>query len=139
MTFQAINHENTERPEGIACLLIFGYQPEEIDKIKEYLATIAEIPLIVIEPDTVQTLIKDFVHNEVVKHTVSEPITEHAILFNAVSEFELNQFVHNYRSLQLPRPLFAMVTPTSREWSFQTLVKDLQEERAMFEKMRNQK
>ena len=62
-----------------------------------------------------------------------------AIVLNAVSSAELNGFVQNFKTLGLPKCLFAVVTPTSINWKFHDLIKDLLEERAMFEKMRQEK
>jgi hypothetical protein len=62
-----------------------------------------------------------------------------AIILNAVSNAELNSFVHNFKTLGLKRPLFAVVTPTSIHWKFNDLIDDLLEEKAMFEKMHAEK
>ena len=64
--------------------------------------------------------------------------TSKAIVLNAVSDSELNQFIKQFRTIGVERPLFAVVTETSINWKFHDLIDDLIEEKKMFDKMRKQ-
>lgn len=136
MTFEAIDHEDRSRPEGKPCILVYGYTDDEMDAIAGYALAIGGLPCIPIEPGHVNTAIRDLVQEDPRKDLLASAPKEHVIVLNAVSNYELNSFVQQFGSLQLPRPLFATVTPTSIDWKFKRLIQDLKEERAMFEKMR---
>lgn len=139
MSFQQIDHQDKQRPDGKTCILVYGYDAIALNRIKKYAESMNLVEVIEVKVNqtynTLQQLINGAgnVSSQPVKHTAP------AIVLNAVSNAELNQFVHNFRTLGLPRCLFAMVTPTSIHWKFHDLIKDLLEERAMFEKMRMEK
>ena len=139
MSFQKIDHEDNQRPEGRACLLVFGYDPIALNAIKKYAAAMDLLEVIEVKKDQTYNTLRQLIDG---KGNVSAKSIKHAspaIVLNAVSSAELNQFVHNFRSLSLPKCLFAMVTPTSINWKFHDLITDLLEERAMFEKMHREK
>lgn len=135
MSFQKVNQEDTQRPEGKTCILVFGYDPIALNTIKDYASKIGVEPVIEVKSDSTYNTLQQLINGTGNVSKQALKYTAPAIVLNAVSSAELNQFVHNFKTLGLPRPLFAMVTPTSINWKFQDLIEDLLEEKAMFEKM----
>ncbi|WP_125138075.1 DUF3783 domain-containing protein [Petrocella atlantisensis] len=131
MAFEKIDHQNNNRPEGKTCLLVYGYDEISFKKIQDYAALYDIFEFVNVTPSTLgNTLQKLIDHTD--KPTFGiERVDTQAIVLNAVSPKELNDFVRSFRTLGLPSPLFAVVTPLSINWPFHELLKDLLEERAM--------
>ncbi|RLB54408.1 MAG: hypothetical protein DRI34_12080 [Deltaproteobacteria bacterium] len=55
-----------------------------------------------------------------------------ALIIGGISEGRLQQLMAGYRRLDLPRPLWAALTPTSQEWTLEQLLAALAEEDAAF-------
>ncbi len=139
MSFKKIDHEDHQRPEGKTCILVFGYDPIALSAIKKYATSMGLPEVIVVKKDQTYNTLRQLIDGT---GNVSAKSVEHAlpaIVLNSVSSAELNKFVQNFKTLGLPKCLFAVVTPTSIHWKFNDLIKDLLEERAMFEKMRLEK
>ena len=139
MSFKQIDHEDNQRPEGNTCILVFGYDALALNTIKSYAANLGVEKVIEIHKNQAYNTLGQLIDGKGNTSPKEVTHTTPAIVLNAVSNAELNQFVHNFKTLNLPRPLFAMVTPTSINWKFHDLVDDLLEEKAMFEKMRQEK
>ena len=136
MSFQQINQEDNQRPDGKTCILVAGYDPIALNNIKAYAKSMDIDEVVEVKKDQMNNTLRQLIDHT--GNVSTKPVEQvmPAIVLNAVSSAELNQFVHNFKTLKLPKCLFAMVTPTSINWKFQDLVKDLLEERAMFQKMR---
>lgn len=59
---------------------------------------------------------------------------EKVILFNNLSDAELDRAISSVRGVFSPQPILAVVTPTSSEWTFKDLLEHLIEEREWFKK-----
>ncbi len=57
------------------------------------------------------------------------PFTERFIIFHNFQRPEITAFISVYKTLNLPRPLFAAVTTYSINWTLEKLLHDLTEER----------
>lgn len=138
MSFKQIDHNDQQRPDGKTCILTYGYDPIALSAIKKFAASIGISEIIDIKHNQLFNTLRQLIDGT--GNVSSKDITHKspAIVFNAVTNGELNQFVREFRSLNLPRPLFAMVTPTSINWKFADLVDDLLEERAAIAKMQQQ-
>ncbi len=68
-----------------------------------------------------------------------QAFAERLILFSNFQRSEISGFVAVYKSLGLPRPFFAAVTPHSIRWTLRKLLSDLAEERAEIEGKKNPK
>ncbi len=114
------------------CLLIYGFnqdEKEKLEKIKEEegLGKIIEITDTMTSM-TVRNLI-DGLHLEVLAKALPQ---EKVILFNNLSDKELEASIKSIRGSVGGHPIFAIVTPTSIEWTFADLLEHLIEEREFF-------
>lgn len=139
MTFKQIDQQDTQRPDGKTCILVFGYDPKALEAIRAYAASMNIPEVIDVTPALAHNTLGQLIEGNGAMSDKPVTHTAPAVVLNGVSSAELNQFVQNFRSLGLPRCLFAVVTETSIRWKFHDLVADLLEERAMFEKMRQEK
>lgn len=136
MSFQKIDHDDHLRPEGKTCILVAGYDPIAFNRIKAYAISMNIDEVIEVKKDQLNNTLRQLIDHKGNVSAKAEHAMMPAVVLNAVSSAELNKFVQHFKTLELPKCLFAVVTPTSINWKFQDLIKDLLEERAMFEKMR---
>lgn len=116
------------------CLLIYGFNEKE----KEVLETIKNqegLGKVIAITDTMTSMtLRNLIegpHLEVVAKPLPE---EKVILFNNLSDNELENAIMTIRGSLEGQPIFAIVTPTSIEWTFEYLLEHLIEEREFFRK-----
>lgn len=115
-------------------MLIFGFESSELDelnvlKVKENLP---DIKLITNEMTSMK--IKDIIAGFKFEiYGVNLP-KEKVILFNNLSDEELDRTLKILRQNLQVRPIFAVTTQTSVEWEFKYLLEHLMEEREWFKK-----
>ena len=136
MSFEKIDLDNNIRPKGKTCILIYGYSEKEIEIISKYAEKIG-IKSIINVKDKIDLTLEELINN-VKKDSLENnlEIDSKVIVLNAVSNKELNDFVHHFKTLNLGKPFFAMVTETSKKWKFKNLVNELKAEKEAFEKMK---
>ncbi len=59
-----------------------------------------------------------------------------AVILSGISENELHRTLSAYRQVNLPRPLWATLTPTSENWTLSALLQELQQEKEAIENRR---
>lgn len=137
MSFQKMDFNRT-RPGGRNAVLLYGFSALEVEILtKAYLESGIDEWLYLDENragQKIKVLLTDVTDNQGIVFTRQK---DQVILFNGTSQYELQQFVSKARALLKGRPLIAMVTPTSKNWVFNDLVKELKQER--FELERNKK
>lgn len=116
-------------------ILVFGFETNEVNIMRGSFNQ-NSLPICkVIESNMGEITIGDIIKG--VKNEQPEPNTEAkdaAILFYNLTDAEINKAINLIRSkFNKKKPLLAVVTPTSIEWNFNALIKELQEERKMFE------
>ncbi len=128
-TFSRIDADKTDRPEGRNCILVYGYGKHHTGAIAETAQAVGIDATLPLEARHLGVRIRDLLDGSeaqvAFEHEVAEPI----IVMSALSDAEMNAFMDRFRGLGIPRPLFAMVTPTSRNWRFGDLALELGKER----------
>jgi hypothetical protein len=115
-------------------MLIFGFNDEEVGFLNE-LRTKENLPEIKVITNYMTAMkIKDIIEGfkfEIYGMNLPE---EKIILFNNLSDEELDRTLKILRGNLQVRPIFAVITPTSIEWEFKYLLEHLMEEREWFKK-----
>ncbi|NOY77982.1 MAG: DUF3783 domain-containing protein [Calditrichaeota bacterium] len=109
-------------------LLLGGFTDHEKAILSRFVEDIEFPPIMEIEPNQSGLTIAEIVKGK--KGTgEGKPFTERFIIFYNFQRPEISAFISVYKTLNLPRPLFAAVTPYSMKWSLEKLLHDLVEER----------
>lgn len=115
-------------------ILIFGFAEEE-KQIMHDLLTQNSLPSYkVVEESMGKMKIRDILEGlklEVYNCRLSE---EKVILFNNLNDEELNKSIKLLRNNLKSKPILAVVTETSIDWTFESLLNHLIEEREWFKK-----
>lgn len=117
-------------------LLIYGFNDEEKKLIEEIINENTLPEYKVMDKSMAQMKIRDIVEGlnlQVLDNSLPE---ERVILFNNLSDDELERAIKAMKNKFEQAPILAVVTPTSIEWTLKTLVSHLIEEKNWF-KQRN--
>jgi len=124
-------------PLGPLALLLCGFSPEESRTIFSFLGTIdASEHRVVLctEPMLAQSLGEALTTTEEVPPVPPGKLPR-VIVLSGMSGAQVRVFLDQYASTQLPRPIFATVTPSNLDFTVRDLLVELlQEHRAMSER-----
>lgn len=134
MSFQKIDKEDTQIPQGRECILVYGFGGKDYLKLKSLCAMIGVRDIIQIDKDMLGENIQNILDGNITKSECKESAAERAIILNAFSGQRLHTFLENFKKTGLIRPLMATVTPVSVKWSVLELITELQRERQAIER-----
>lgn len=131
-TFKPIG-ESDEPTFGPRKLLLLGFTAEEQRRVRTLMAEDAglpDVPLVFVRvEDRTRTLEELFA----LDRGPGEEVTEQApkvFIMAGVTHRELHTIMETYKRTDLPRPIWAGLTPTSVTWTLRQLVSDLVAEHA---------
>lgn len=104
-------------------ILVYGLNDNEIDKFQ-----LTGIKIIAINDSMLKMKVKDIVAGLKFQIFAMNKINEKIVLFNNLSDEELNFFIGITKAI-VENPILAVVTPMSIQWEFASLAEHLIEER----------
>ena len=130
MAFTRMDTEDRVRPEGRNAILVYGYNEEEINALKDLMKEANIDELIYIDESIYDEKIKNIlIRQEKNKTTSFFSHEDKVIVFNSTSQYQINTFITKLFKEVEVRPIVAMVTPTSAKWKFSALVEELKREK----------
>lgn len=136
MSFEKINEQDIHRPEGRHCLLIHGYDATEMEGITAFAKDMGIDDCILVTDHMLGNKICDILDDHCTEHNYKTGVKPKAIVMNALSNREVHQFITDFKKLDYKKPLFAVVTETSANWTYGELIKELVRERMSMSKHR---
>lgn len=129
--------ESDEPMYGPKAMLVCGFTPSEQKTVMTLLETIqlTDVPVI---------FAKDTDNGLCLGELLSLPDQsgrdvdcgmERAVVLSGLTEKKFHQILTNYKTTELPRPLWATLTPFSENWTLSNLLEELRKERIKMEKM----
>lgn len=109
------------------CILVYGLTNAELVEL-----TKRKIKYILINSNMLDMKIEDILSGKKPSNLNNECINEKVILFNGYQDNKLQKAIKEIRSFT-KGGILAVVTDTSKEWSFKYLLNHLMEERSWFE------
>lgn len=126
----------SEKPlYGPRGMLVAGMSAEEQDAICALVREggMENLPIVFVTEADLEITVKDALKLEN-HHGKGEPATSlRAIIMSGFLELELQLFMSAYRRADLPRPMWATLTPTSKDWTMQKLLTELAAEDDAFQ------
>ncbi len=118
-----------------AKILVFGFDAEEQRRIDEGLAAIGVPPAVKLRPSQAAVTLRSILEQgkDGPEGSGGLAVPQPLVLFHNVSDGGVQALMRFFRQASGRRPIFAVVTPTSSEWTLAQLVGHLQAERAALE------
>ncbi|WP_122638921.1 DUF3783 domain-containing protein [Romboutsia sp. Marseille-P6047] len=127
MTFTKINDvdNNTHNRD---CIMIVNFNKKESTLIKNICGFIGVRDCIFLDKTNGNAIIKSILDNDI-SSDCEDGFVNKAVIFNNIHNKKINSFLESLKKMRINRPLTAMVTETSIDWTLNNLLYNLIEER----------
>ena len=116
-------------------IVVYGYTEEDVNKLKGFLDTKLEINLEIISASGKENIkIADIIETN--ESSFFEDKQNKVLMFLDFLDEEIRYLLYNFSEVNIPKPLFCVLTEHNIEWNFDKLILDLIEERKYFEEKR---
>lgn len=132
MTFKKIDEVNNNFHDR-SCVILVDFNQKELSAINAVCRFVGIKDLIVLTGKEANTKVRDILDNNISEGEADENI-EKAIVFNNIQNNKVMGFFDGLKKLKIRRPLCAMVTEVSIEWTLATLIDNLKQERIAMSK-----
>ena len=115
-----------------ARILTFGFTTDEQKRIDESLVALGVPPTTRLKAEQGNVMLKDIIDMGMVGQQRFQ-CEERLVLFHNVSDTGLRSLIQMFKTIEVPRPIFAVVTETSITWTLEQLMEHLVEEKRAHE------
>ncbi len=129
-TFHAVGHTD-DAMHGSPAVMIAGYSAEEQQAVRQLLDAqgLTQTPVSVLARGDGDKILADLAARPDQTHFGETTTLPRTAIVSGLSERAFNALLDAYRETGLPRPMWAVLTPTSESWSARALLSELLEER----------
>ena len=128
MSFEKLNENSVNNIHDRSCVIIANFNKKEASIIKNVGRLVGIKDCIFVDSKNGKTLIKDILDNNISDDN-EDVWTNKAIIFNNINQLKISGFLDSLKKMKINRPLSAVVTETTIEWSLNKLVYNLVQER----------
>lgn len=115
-------------------ILIYGFSEEEENNVRNLFIKSKLPNCRAVTKAMTEMKVKDIIDGMKLEVYAHDVLDEKVILFNNLSDEELDRAIKEVRNNIETQPILAVVTPASNEWTFKELLAHLIEERQWFRK-----
>jgi hypothetical protein len=115
-----------------AKILIFGFSAEEQSRIDQHLAAVGIPAPTRLEKRHGKVVIGDILRKSAIGEEEFD-CDERLVLFFNLSDGGVRSLIQVFKSIEIPKPIFAVVTETSTTWTLEHLMAHLIEEKRAHE------
>ncbi|MGL5379712.1 DUF3783 domain-containing protein [Clostridium sp.] len=130
MSFEKLDRNNTEVKDERSFIIICNLKGKDLQGVKNFASIFGLKDQVVLSDKNGESVIKDIIADKITTSEV-EGQKERVIIFNNVSPAKINMFIDNLKKIKIHGVLMASVTDMSREWTINTLISNLVEERRL--------
>jgi len=128
MSFEKLNQSSISNIHDRSCMIIVNYNKKECSMIKNIGRLVGIKDCIFLDSKNGKTIIKDILNDNVFDDN-EEVWTNKAVIFNNITQLKINGFLDSLKKMKIARPLSAVVTDTTIDWTLNKLVYNLIQER----------
>lgn len=129
MSFENMKELKEEVVHERACMLMYYFSPQEIKQIQNVARMTGITDCVLLNPTHGENTIRDVLDGKI-KQGEGEGMKEKAIILNQIATTRMHAFIEGLKKCRIKRPLIAVVTSTSIEWTLNELLENLASERA---------
>jgi hypothetical protein len=128
--------ESKKRMYGPRGILVCGFSSEERKSILKMLSDkkFKNLPVVYTTDADRSELMKDMIARAHQTGLEGECKLDRAIIMSGLTEKEFHRTMTTYKKLKLTKPLWATLTPTSENWTVESLISELNSEKLHLEK-----
>lgn len=128
MSFEKMKDINQTAIHDRACMMLYHFTPAELKQIQSVARLTGLKDQILLSTKHSEVQIRDILDNKLSESDV-ECLKEKAIIFNNTPSTRMNAFIEGLKKMRIQRPLIAVVTETSIDWTLSELLMNLVQER----------
>lgn len=133
MTLKKINENEQNNIHDRSCIIVVNFKGKEDNIIKTVAGFVGIKDKICVTSKNGNTKIKNILDGDISNEN-NDIWSEKAIIFNNISSNKITGFLEGLKKMKIKKPLYAVVTETSVNWSLNTLIYNLKEERKAISK-----
>ncbi|WP_455538061.1 DUF3783 domain-containing protein [Terrisporobacter sp.] len=128
MSFKKLEETSINNIHDRSCIIVVNVNKKESNMIKNIGRLVGIRDFIFLDSKNGDTTIKNILDNEISND--NEKIwTNKVMIFNNITQLKINGFLESLKKMKIARPLSAVVTETTIEWTLNKLVYNLSKER----------
>lgn len=128
MAFEQLNKQDEKVIHDRSCMLLYHFTAQEIRMIQNAARLSGIRDFVILQHNEAHNTIRTILDNKYEQG--EEGIKEKAIIFNHIPSPRMNAFIEALKKCRVKRPLMAVVTETSIDWSVDILIHNLIAERS---------
>lgn len=133
MSFETMKENEAKKVHERSCMLMYYFTPQEARQIMNVARMTGIKDHILLKPSHGAATIRDLLDDKA-EETHGEAIKEKAIIFNGIEASRMSLFIDSLKKCRIKRPIIAVVTEQSIDWSLNTLLVNLANERTALNK-----
>ncbi len=128
MSFEKLNQSSISNIHDRDCIIIINFNKKECNMIKNIGRLVGIKDCIFVDSKNGKTTINNILENNI-SNDNEDIWTNKAIIFNNINQLKINGFLDSLKKMKISRPLSAVVTDTTINWTLNKLVYNLIQER----------
>ncbi|WP_434798116.1 DUF3783 domain-containing protein [Terrisporobacter vanillatitrophus] len=128
MSFEKLNQSSISNIHDRSCMIIVNFNKKECSMIKNIGRLVGIKDFIFVDSKNGKAIIKDIL-NDSISDDNEEVWPNKALIFNNITQLKINGFLDSLKKMKMARPLSAVVTDTTIDWTLNKLVYNLIQER----------
>ena len=128
MSFEKLNETSINNIHDRSCVIVVNSNKKESAMIKNMGRLVGIRDFIFVDSKNGNTIIKDILENNISQDN-EEVWTNKAMIFNNINQIKINGFLDSLKKIKIAKPLSAILTETTIDWTLNKLVYNLIQER----------
>lgn len=127
MSFTKISDININN-DSRSFVIAYNFNAKELSVIKIICNLLGIKDIEILTKSNSNSIIKDIINNKL-DYSEEEGLNQKSLIFNNIESIKVGSFIDNMKKFRISRPLIAFVTENNINWTLNTLVSHLLEER----------
>lgn len=127
MSFEKISSDNKNSNDSKTCIILVNFDKKELSLIRNVSRFAGIKENIVVSGKQGENTINDILSGKIEENN-EKVLSSKAIIFNNIPAQKVSGFLDSLKKMRMRRPLTAMVTETSIDWTLSNLIANLIEE-----------
>lgn len=128
MSFEKLNQSSISNIHDRSCMIIVNFNKKECSMIKNIGRLVGIKDFIFVDSKNGKAIIKDIL-NDSISDDNEEVWPNKAVIFNNITQLKINGFLDSLKKMKMARPLSAVVTDTTIDWTLNKLIYNLIQEK----------